>query len=90
MTRLLLFLFASLWLSTSSAENAKPKTGQQNKGRPPAIVVVEAAVKQSIAPTALYSATVISRDDANLSAELAGRITWVAEVGDRIRSKTFY
>ena len=58
----------------------------QRRGPPPAIVVVEKAVQQKIAPTALYSATVISRDDANLSAELAGRITWVAEVGDRVQA----
>jgi RND family efflux transporter MFP subunit len=58
----------------------------QRRGPPPAIVVVEKAVQQNIAPTALYSATVISRDDANLSAELAGRITWVAEVGDRVQA----
>lgn len=56
------------------------------KGPPPAIVVAEKAVLQNIAPTALYSATVISRDDANLSAEIAGRIRWVAEVGDRIKA----
>ena len=59
---------------------------EERKGPPPAIVVVEDAVKENISPTALYSATVISRDDANLSAELAGRITWVAEVGDHIQT----
>lgn len=59
---------------------------EEKKGPPPAIVVAEKAVMQEIAPTALYSATVISRDDANLSAEIAGRITWVAEVGDRIKA----
>jgi RND family efflux transporter MFP subunit len=59
---------------------------EEKKGPPPAIVVVEKSVLESIAPTALYSATVISRDDANLSAELAGRITWVAEIGDRVNA----
>ena len=48
--------------------------------------MVEEAVQETIAPTALYSATVMSRDDANLSAELAGRISWVAEVGDRVQA----
>jgi len=90
MTRLLLFLFATLCLSATFAQNPEAKPGQgdkkQHKGPPPAIVVTEKAVQQNIAPTALYSATVISRDDANLSAELAGRITWVAEVGDRIQA----
>ena len=86
MTRLLFILFATLCLSTTFAQKPEGKTGQQQKGPPPAIVVAEKAIQQNIAPTALYSATVISRDDANLSAELAGRITWVAEVGDRIKA----
>lgn len=86
MTRLLLFLFVSLHLSTAFAEKPQQAAAEKRKGPPPAIVVAEKAVLQNIAPTALYSATVISRDDANLSAELAGRITWVAEVGDRIQA----
>lgn len=90
MARLLLFLFVTLCISATFAQNSEAKPGQddkkQHKGPPPAIVVTEQAVLQNIAPTALYSATVISRDDANLSAELAGRITWVAEVGDRIKA----
>ena len=96
MTRLLFFLFAACCISTSIAEEPKPKTEaelktksgteQKRPGRPPAIVVTETAVLESIAPTAFYSATVISRDDANLSAELAGRITWVAEVGDQFKT----
>ena len=86
MTRLLFFLFAACCISTSIAEEPKPKTEQKRPGPPPAIVVTETAVQESIAPTALYSATVISRDDANLSAELAGRITWVTEVGDQIQA----
>ncbi|MCY4611597.1 MAG: efflux RND transporter periplasmic adaptor subunit [Gammaproteobacteria bacterium] len=64
---------------------ASAAQAQDQKGYPAALVVVEQAVKRSISPTALYSATVISRDDAKLSGEIAGRLTWVAEVGDRIR-----
>ncbi len=75
-----LFLFSVL----PQVTYAEGKPNKKPPGRPPAIVVVDQAVKESIAPTAYYSATVISRDDANLSAELAGRITWVAEVGDHI------
>ncbi len=90
MTRLLFFLLALIWLSMAFAakptQETKPNSGQVPKGPPPAIVVVEKAIQENIAPTAFYSATVLSRDDANLSAELAGRITWVAEVGDRIQS----
>ena len=56
---------------------------EENTAPPPALVVVVQAIKKSIAPTALYSATVISRDDANLAGEISGHLTWVAEVGDR-------
>lgn len=59
---------------------------EERKGPPASIVVTETAVLENIAPTAFYSAAVISRDDANLSAELAGRITWVAEVGDQVQA----
>ena len=58
---------------------------EDKKSPPPALVVVEQAVKKNIAPTALYSATVISRDDANLAGEISGRLTWVAEVGDNFK-----
>lgn len=58
---------------------------QERKGPPPALVVVEQAVERLVSPTAPYSATVISRDDAKLAGEIAGRLTRVAEVGDRIR-----
>jgi len=88
MTRILFFLLTLLWVTTSQAEKADQanKAAQQPKGPPAAVVVTEKAVLEKIAPTSQYSATVISRDDANLSAELAGRITWVAEVGDRIKA----
>ena len=78
MLRLFFLLLVAMHLSSSLAE--------ERKGPPASVVVVEKAVQKSIAPTALYSATVISRDDANLSAELAGKITWVAEVGDRVQA----
>ena len=58
---------------------------QDKNSMPSANVVVEKAIKKNIAPTAWYSATVISRDDANLAAEISGRITWVADVGDQFK-----
>lgn len=57
---------------------------EEKRPRPPTIVVVEKAIISNVAPTAWYSASVISRDDANLAAEITGRLTWVAEVGDRV------
>lgn len=63
---------------------ASATLAEDRKGPPAALVVVDHAVKQFVSPTALYSATVISRDDAKLAGEIAGRLTWVAEVGDRV------
>lgn len=48
-------------------------------------VVVAEAVERELAPTAWFAGTVISRNDARLSAELEGRLLWVAEVGDIVK-----
>ena len=64
---------------------ASTAPAQEQKGPPPVLVVVEHAVERLVSPKASYSATVISRNDANLAGEIAGRLTWVAEVGDHIR-----
>ncbi len=57
----------------------------QDQGPPATLVVVEPARNRLVAPKATHSATVISRNDASLSGEIAGLLTWVAEVGDRVR-----
>jgi len=51
------------------------------KKNPPAPVELATATTMDIAPVIEVAGTVISRDDAQLSAEVAGRITWMAEVG---------
>lgn len=58
---------------------------EERREPPPVFVVTEYAVQKNVSPTVLYSATVISRNDASLSGEIAGHLTWVAEVGDRFR-----
>ncbi|GMT39873.1 MAG: cation efflux system (czcB-like) [bacterium] len=55
------------------------------KKRPPAPVEVATAVMMDIAPMIDVAGTVISRDDAQLAAEVPGRITWMAEVGQFIQ-----
>ncbi len=45
------------------------------------VVVVNIAQQKMLAPTALYSGTVISKNDARLAAEFEGRLTSVADVG---------
>jgi RND family efflux transporter MFP subunit len=52
-------------------------------GRPSQIkpVVVDIAQLRKLAPTAEYSGTVISKNDARISSEVEGRLIWVADVG---------
>jgi len=47
----------------------------------PALVKVTEASMQDIAPVTLVPGTVVSRNDARLSAEVQGRLTIVADVG---------
>ena len=47
----------------------------------PALVKVAVASMQDISPVTLVPGTVVSRNDARLSAEVAGRLTEVADVG---------
>lgn len=55
-------------------------------GRPSQVkpVAVDVAQFRELAPTAEYSGTVISKDDARISSEVEGRLTWVADVGTLI------
>lgn len=51
-------------------------------------MVVEPAVRTVLSPTTWYPATVISRHDARVAAEVAGRIIEVAEIGTRLAEGT--
>jgi RND family efflux transporter MFP subunit len=52
----------------------------------PALVRVAAASMKEIAPVTLVPGTVVSRNDARLSAEVEGRLTMVADVGTAVAS----
>ncbi len=52
---------------------------------PPAPVTVAAVTKGSVASTVTATGTVVSRNDARLAAEVAGRLDWVAEPGARVQ-----
>ncbi len=52
-----------------------------SQGDQPALVIVSEASMQDIAPITLVPGTVVSRNDARLSAEVQGRLTRVADVG---------
>lgn len=51
----------------------------------PAPVVVSVATERLLAPVTAYPGTVMSRNQARLSAEVDGRLDWVADVGDVLR-----
>ncbi len=57
---------------------------QDAQGPPPALVEVESALQDQVAATTWVPGTVVSRNDAQIAAEVSGRATWVAEVGDVI------
>ncbi|NNM21471.1 MAG: efflux RND transporter periplasmic adaptor subunit [Gammaproteobacteria bacterium] len=57
----------------------------QGGGFPAPVAVAKAEMRQ-LAPQVQVSGTVISRDDARLSAEVAGLIVTIAEIGDRVAS----
>lgn len=58
---------------------------QQNDSEPPAALVeVSQAISEQIAQQIWVPGTVMSRTDSNIAAEVAGRITWMADVGDSV------
>ena len=59
-----------------------PTLGQE--GPPPAPVHVGYAMEQDMAPYLWVPGTVVSRNVAPIATQVAGQLTWVAEVGDRL------
>ncbi len=54
-------------------------------GGPRAVpVVVDLVSERMMAPTVMVAGSVVSRLDAEVAAEMAGRLVWLAEVGDRV------
>lgn len=66
-------------LAATSAD-AQPPGG----GPPPAPVRVAVVERIALSPTAMVPGTVASRDNAQISAEVTGRLTQVAEVGTAV------
>lgn len=77
----LLVISLAIWPAVHAQEQVKkPKSG----GR--AAPVVVAPVKQVfLAPTVSISATVVSREQAKVPAEVTARLAWVAEPGERLK-----
>lgn len=65
----------ALWPSTDAPAQAAPQSA------PPTVVEVATARESEGTDTAWVPANVISRNDARLAGEVAGRLTFVAEVG---------
>ncbi len=76
MYKKILFAFIILGLSGGHvmAQNAQP----------PARVEVARATIKNLAPLVTVPGTVISRNDSRIAAEVAGRVVWIAEVGDEV------
>ncbi len=55
------------------------------EGPPPAKVVTVPVEMRMLSPQVQVPGTVVSRNDARISAEITGRITWIAEVGDTFK-----
>lgn len=55
------------------------------QGPPPAKVVTVPIEMRLLSPQVQVPGTVVSRNDARISAEITGRITWIAEVGDTFK-----
>jgi RND family efflux transporter MFP subunit len=55
------------------------------EGPPPAAVQVGFALEQKMSPEVWVPGTVVSRNQAAIAAEIAGQLTWVAEVGDVVK-----
>jgi RND family efflux transporter MFP subunit len=78
LSRLACLAIALAWLGVAPGATA------QMGG--PALVRVAVASLKDIAPVTMVPGTVVSRNDARLSAEVEGRLTMVADVGTRVVS----
>ncbi len=64
-----------------SATEAQP----EQQGPPPAPVRVSDAMRTEMSSVIWIPGTIVSRNDARIAAEVSGRISWMAEVGDYVR-----
>jgi len=63
-----------------------PLTAQQQGGQtPPALVEIAEATSEMMAPQVFMPGTIVSLNDSRISAEITGRVLWVASEGTRIQ-----
>ena len=77
-------LFPDLFLTIAVVITNPVMAQQAPQGLPPAPVKVAPARITELAPTVMVPGTVYSRYDAELSSEVAGRVTWIADVGTHL------
>lgn len=71
--------------ATFSLRGSTPSTAEAADAAPPPVPVkVAEAVLRPMAALVLVPGTVVSRNDARIAAEISGRLTWVAEIGDPV------
>lgn len=63
---------------------ASPGHAQRGGGPPPPPVKVATAEMKVLAPNLAVPGTVVSRNDAQLAAEVSGKINWIADIGTEI------
>lgn len=74
-------LAVGLWTMGHQGQLSAQEPEAVPAGPPPALVSVAEARNQNMSRQIAVSGTVVSLHDARLSAEVAGRLVWVAEVG---------
>lgn len=75
-------------LSSSGPGNAQPSSATTEAPAalpPPALVSVAAVERMALAPQSWVSASVHSRSDARMAADVGGRVLALAEIGSRLR-----
>lgn len=77
---LLILLLGTLSTSLYAEDDKKKKKGER-----PAIVEVAQSRVMELSPTVWVSGTVLSRQQAGVPAEVAGKLNWVAEVGTQVK-----
>ena len=76
--KLIIIATLSLYLNSVSAQD------QTEVAEPAALVTVESIKAEMIADQIWLPGTVVSRTDSNIASEVAGRINWLADVGEKI------
>lgn len=79
-------IYKTLAIGLVSSLSMMSYAQQEDAEPPPALVEVSPAISEQIAQQIWVPGTVLSRTDSNIAAEVAGRITWMADVGDLLEA----